>query len=356
MERGAKRRAREALGRSRAASRAGRRSGAAVRHKRDRERFLRGDAEGSADAQTGARREFGEVLSSVVEHSEAGPNDEVLLGTPRNAEPRRKSPLAGGQSGVAHPLRAEGTVVSGNDDADAQSVAHIIESVGRQIVAEVLRVEVRQEPVGLIERPVPVPAQTVRNAEMRRDLELVLGEETRLSRTEMAVCFTVEEFSGALVRIQGARQEIRRVVEIEDGRIVLAILHVQLRVIVGKAECQRVLSTNPGVLRRTLKLVLKDTRIRKVRRRSEGHLMPVQRSDGRGGRIRIRLGGWSLLKLGSHIHVENLEPGEKLSGRKGQANRRWRELLAGRCVCNLPNKSESLLPRGVGRDDGGVVE
>ena len=117
----------------------------------------------------------------------------------------------------------------------------------------------------------------------------------------MAVRFTVEQRATALVRAQRAGIKILEITESQNCGIVFPVLDIELRVVVVNSKRQRMPAHNPVVFRRALKLVLKDTGIREVRRRAEFHLISLQRRHDTRSRF------------SSHIGVVNVYPGEEIS-------------------------------------------
>src|SRR5215469_16763743 len=108
----------------------------------------------------------------------------------------------------------------------------------------------------------------------------------------MAIGFTIKELSVAAVRADCARQKIRKIVEIECGNLIFAILNIQLRVVENAAEFNRMLAVHPVVSRRDLVLVLEDPGISEVRGWTDLQLVARSKSDllspsGVGSRVCI---------------------------------------------------------------------
>src|SRR4029077_15082731 len=81
---------------------------------RDHQGLLGCNTERTTDSLTGARRQLGEILATVVVHSKARANHEVLeeRGRPRRAYPRAKTPLPSSQCRSAHTFTAKRLIVA----------------------------------------------------------------------------------------------------------------------------------------------------------------------------------------------------------------------------------------------------
>ena len=138
---------------------------------RNSKRFLGGDAERTADPQAGAGGKLREVLAPVSVDSEAAAHHDILQSgrAPGESDAWGKHPLPAGERRVADAFETERLVVSRHHQADSRlAVGQRSERIARKIVFVIRRIEVREQTVRLVQRTVPIPAQSRIHGQIRR--------------------------------------------------------------------------------------------------------------------------------------------------------------------------------------------
>src|ERR1700739_419509 len=152
------------------------------------ERFLRGNTERPAYTQTGAGGKLGKILTAVCIDSKAGSHYNILVTrrTPCNSDAGSEHPLPSRQGGVTDAFEAKGLIVSRYSQANAPlTIGKVCERIaicGRRrgvassSVLVIRRVKIREQPIGLIQGAVPIPAEPQIYREVWLHLDVVLSE------------------------------------------------------------------------------------------------------------------------------------------------------------------------------------
>ena len=91
----------------------------------------------------------------------------------------------------------------------------------------------------------------------------------------MTVGFAVQELAAAAILAQRSGDEVAKITKSQIGHLVLTIRHIQLHVVEDATKSHRLTAVHPMKDGRTFILVLKDSGVGEVRRRSNLHGVAV---------------------------------------------------------------------------------